>query len=126
MRSREACNVFTRTRRAAQRPTWGELLGSLVVLVGLGLALGVVDARGSSAGRRPRAGPDTDTQELMPRGFVPYESRATGRCVCNYDIRYDDKYGHLARIDVAAEGAGYEPWVNQTLTSVMTPSSDLP
>ncbi|HYY63263.1 MAG TPA: EamA family transporter [Gaiellaceae bacterium] len=27
-----------------EHPTWGELLGSLVVLVGLGLALGVVDA----------------------------------------------------------------------------------
>src|SRR2546425_12764502 len=36
----------------------------------------------------------------------------------NYDIRYDDKYGQLAQIDVAAAGAGYEPWVNQTLTSV--------
>src|SRR5437773_12249501 len=36
----------------------------------------------------------------------------------NYDIRYDDKYGQLAQIDVAAEGAGYEPWVNQTLTRV--------
>ena len=36
----------------------------------------------------------------------------------NYDIRYDDKYGQLAQIDVAAEGEGYEPWVNQTLTSV--------
>ena len=36
----------------------------------------------------------------------------------NYDIRYDDRYGQLARIDVAAEGAGYRPWVNQTLTSV--------
>ena len=36
----------------------------------------------------------------------------------NYEIRYDDKHGQLARIDVAAEGAGYEPWVNQTLTSV--------
>ncbi len=36
----------------------------------------------------------------------------------NYDIRYDDKYGQLAHIDVAAEGEGYEPWVNQTLTSV--------
>src|SRR6266487_2573498 len=36
----------------------------------------------------------------------------------NYDIRYDDKYDQLAQIDVAAEGAGYEPWVNQTLTSV--------
>jgi O-acetylserine/cysteine efflux transporter len=27
-----------------EHPTWGELLGSLVVLVGLALALGVVDA----------------------------------------------------------------------------------
>jgi hypothetical protein len=27
-----------------EHPTWGELLGSLVVLVGLGFALGVVDA----------------------------------------------------------------------------------
>src|SRR3954469_12634870 len=36
----------------------------------------------------------------------------------NYDIRYDDKYGRLAQIDIAAEGGGYEPWVNQTLTSV--------
>jgi len=27
----------------------------------------------------------------------------------NYDIRYDDKYGQLAQIDVAAEGVGYEP-----------------
>jgi O-acetylserine/cysteine efflux transporter len=35
-----------------------------------------------SADRRPRAGADTDTQELMPRRFVPYQSRATGRCVC--------------------------------------------
>jgi mannose-6-phosphate isomerase-like protein (cupin superfamily) len=38
--------------------------------------------------------------------------------VQNYDIRYDDKYGQLAQIDIAAEGEGYEPWVNQTLTSV--------
>jgi hypothetical protein len=81
VRSREARNVFTRLAELrGEHPTWGELLGSLVVLVGL--ALGVVDARGSSADRRPRAGPHTDTQELMPRGFVPYESRATGRCVC--------------------------------------------
>ena len=83
MRSREARNVFTRLAELrGEHPTWGELFGSLVVLVGLGLALGVVDVRGSSAEGRPRAGPDTDTQELMPRGFVPYESRATGRCVC--------------------------------------------
>jgi hypothetical protein len=38
--------------------------------------------------------------------------------VQNYDIRYGDKYGQLAQIDVAAEGQGYEPRVNQTLTSV--------
>jgi len=28
---------------AVEHPTWGELLGSLIVLVGLALALGVVD-----------------------------------------------------------------------------------
>jgi mannose-6-phosphate isomerase-like protein (cupin superfamily) len=38
--------------------------------------------------------------------------------VQNHDIRYDDEYGQLAQIDVAAEGQGHEPWVNQTLTSV--------
>jgi drug/metabolite transporter (DMT)-like permease len=37
-----------------EHPTWGELLGSLVVLVGLGLALGVVDAL---AVRRQTAAP---------------------------------------------------------------------
>lgn len=36
----------------------------------------------------------------------------------NYEIRYDDKYGQLARIDVTVEGAEHEPWFNQTLTSV--------
>ena len=41
--------MFTRLAELrGEHPTWGELLGSLVVLVGLGLALGVVDARGSS------------------------------------------------------------------------------
>jgi mannose-6-phosphate isomerase-like protein (cupin superfamily) len=35
-----------------------------------------------------------------------------------YDIHLDDKYGHLALIDVAAEAAAHEPWFNQTLTSV--------
>jgi drug/metabolite transporter (DMT)-like permease len=35
-----------------ERPTWGELAGSLVVLVGLGLALGVVDALASARTRR--------------------------------------------------------------------------
>jgi hypothetical protein len=40
--------VFTRLAELrGEHPTWGELLGSLVVLVAL--ALGVVDARGSSA-----------------------------------------------------------------------------
>lgn len=36
----------------------------------------------------------------------------------NYDIRYDDKYGHLTHIDLAAEGAAHDPWLNQTLTTV--------
>jgi mannose-6-phosphate isomerase-like protein (cupin superfamily) len=36
----------------------------------------------------------------------------------SYDIRLDDKYGHLQLIDVAAEAASHEPWFNQTLTSV--------
>ena len=36
----------------------------------------------------------------------------------NYDIRYDDKYGQLTHIDLAAEGAAHDPWFNQTLTTV--------
>ena len=36
----------------------------------------------------------------------------------DYDIRLDDKFGHLALIDVAREAAAHEPWFNQTLTSV--------
>jgi mannose-6-phosphate isomerase-like protein (cupin superfamily) len=35
-----------------------------------------------------------------------------------YDIRLDDKYGHLRLIDVDAEAAAHEPWFNQTLTTV--------
>src|SRR5918912_65222 len=42
-----------------EHPTWGELLGSLVVLVGLGLALGLVDAR--AAHRRTAASAVTPT-----------------------------------------------------------------
>jgi mannose-6-phosphate isomerase-like protein (cupin superfamily) len=36
----------------------------------------------------------------------------------DYDIRLDDKFGHLALIDLDAEAAAHEPWFNQTLTSV--------
>ncbi len=36
----------------------------------------------------------------------------------DYDIRLDDKFGHLALIDIGAEAAAHEPWFNQTLTSV--------
>ena len=36
----------------------------------------------------------------------------------DYDIRLDDKFGHLARIDIDAEAAAHDPWFNQTLTSV--------
>jgi len=35
-----------------------------------------------------------------------------------YDIHLDDKFGHLAHIDLAAEANSHEPWFNQTLTSV--------
>jgi mannose-6-phosphate isomerase-like protein (cupin superfamily) len=35
-----------------------------------------------------------------------------------YDIRLDDKFGHLALIDVGREAAENEPWFNQTLTTV--------
>jgi mannose-6-phosphate isomerase-like protein (cupin superfamily) len=36
----------------------------------------------------------------------------------DYEIRLDDKFGHLALIDIGAEAAAHEPWFNQTLTSV--------
>ena len=42
----------------------------------------------------------------------------TGFSEGDYDIRLDDKYGHLALIDLDAEAAAHEPWFNQTLTSV--------
>jgi mannose-6-phosphate isomerase-like protein (cupin superfamily) len=42
----------------------------------------------------------------------------TGFSEDDYDIRLDDKYGHLALIDLDAEAAAHEPWFNQTLTSV--------
>jgi len=35
-----------------------------------------------------------------------------------YDIRLEDKFGHLALIDIPAEAAAHEPWFNQTLTTV--------
>ena len=36
----------------------------------------------------------------------------------DYDIRLDDKFGHLALIDIGAEAAANGPWFNQTLTTV--------
>ena len=36
----------------------------------------------------------------------------------DYDIHLDDKFGHLAMIDIDAEAAAHEPWFNQTLTTV--------
>jgi mannose-6-phosphate isomerase-like protein (cupin superfamily) len=36
----------------------------------------------------------------------------------SYDIRLDEKYGHLEPIDVRAEAAAHQPWFNQTLTRV--------
>jgi mannose-6-phosphate isomerase-like protein (cupin superfamily) len=38
--------------------------------------------------------------------------------VTDYDIKLDDKYGHLRVIDVAGEAAANTPWFNQTLTTV--------
>ena len=38
--------------------------------------------------------------------------------MADYDIQLDDKFGHLALIDVDAEAAAHAPWFNQTLTSV--------
>jgi mannose-6-phosphate isomerase-like protein (cupin superfamily) len=42
----------------------------------------------------------------------------TGFSEGDYEIRLDDKFGHLALIDVDAEAAAHDPWFNQTLTSV--------
>ncbi len=36
----------------------------------------------------------------------------------DYDIRLDDKFGHLVPIDVGAEASAATPWFNQTLTTV--------
>jgi mannose-6-phosphate isomerase-like protein (cupin superfamily) len=36
----------------------------------------------------------------------------------DYDIHLDDKFGHLALVDIDAEAAAHEPWFNQTLTTV--------
>jgi drug/metabolite transporter (DMT)-like permease len=44
-----------------ERPTWGELAGSFVVLVGLGLALGVVDAFAIRVRARHTASPSEAT-----------------------------------------------------------------
>jgi mannose-6-phosphate isomerase-like protein (cupin superfamily) len=38
--------------------------------------------------------------------------------VSDYDIKLDDKYGHLSMIDVAGEAAAHSPLFNQTLTRV--------
>jgi EamA-like transporter family protein len=49
-----------------EHPTWGELLGSLIVLVGLGLALGVVDAL---AVHRRTAAAQLHTYRAVSTGF---------------------------------------------------------
>jgi hypothetical protein len=35
--------------------------------------------------------------------------------VSDYDIKLDDKYGHLSLIDVAGEAAAHSPWFNQAI-----------
>jgi O-acetylserine/cysteine efflux transporter len=52
--------IFTAWLVRGERPTWGELLGSLIVLVGLALAVGLVDAiaarrRAAARAARPTA-----------------------------------------------------------------------
>ena len=36
----------------------------------------------------------------------------------DYEIRLDDKYGHMQLVDIPGEIAAHEPWFNQTLTTV--------
>jgi mannose-6-phosphate isomerase-like protein (cupin superfamily) len=38
--------------------------------------------------------------------------------VTEYEIKLDDKYGHLRPIDIAGEASAHDPWFNQTLTTV--------
>jgi hypothetical protein len=72
-------------------------------------------SRAIVAHERTHVWPDLLEPPAVPALLVPEEETAmTNR----YDIHLDDKYGHLALIDVAAEGAVHEPWFNQTLTTV--------
>src|SRR5436190_4853150 len=56
----------------------------------------------------------------MPRRFVsPNQSRATGRCVCRTTTSdMTTSTVSLRRSTSPQRARGYEPWVNQTLTSV--------
>jgi O-acetylserine/cysteine efflux transporter len=66
-----------------EHPTWGELLGSLVVLIGLGLALGVLDALGAR-GRRQTQNPKAPTRATLEECTVAISSprcdRGSGAC----------------------------------------------
>ena len=49
--------IFSAWLVRSEHPTWGELLGSLIVVVGLALALGLVDARAFHTRATTRAAP---------------------------------------------------------------------
>ena len=63
-----------------EHPTWGELLGSLIVLVGLALALGLLDAFAArrraepDVERRPRSTAPRRAARVLPRRQSPIES----------------------------------------------------
>jgi len=74
------------------------------------------------AASRDRSGIESGAACLVPHADVVRVGVARVRrpggigAELRHQVRH--KYGQLAQIDIAAEGEGYEPWVNQTLTSV--------
>src|SRR3954452_20029331 len=76
------------------------------------------ERRLGGAARPARARPRGAALPHAPRGVTPRYRRPMPDDRQDYDIRLDEKYGHLALIDVGEEAAGHEPWFNQTLTSV--------
>ena len=62
-----------------------------------------------------------DVVRVNPATVRAFEAKSNRKvCMQNYDIRYDDKYGQLAQIDVAAEGAG-EPKSARSSTRTISP-----
>jgi O-acetylserine/cysteine efflux transporter len=70
--------ILTRGSCGGASDAWGELLGSLVVLVGLGLALGVVDALAVPRRTAARVRAPPPNPGMTPRGFVPIDQVQPG------------------------------------------------